>query len=136
MARHEFSLAKLNLLNNGEVDEQFIALQKLLLKDCEDRPFIGKARAMSIKITYMPVIAEGSGVLDDVMVRCEFTPPSLPKFASRSYNMKPNAAGKLIFNDNAPEGPQQGTLDELARTKQRADASKHIKPDEGSDPRD
>lgn len=134
MARKKFSLGELKSLNNGEVDEQFIALQKLVLKDCEDRPFIGKPRTLTIKLTYTPVIAEGSGVLDDVVMRTEFSPPSLPKYASRSYVMKPNAAGELIFNDQASEGPQQGTLDDLADQKRKA--SKHIQPDEASDTKD
>jgi hypothetical protein len=105
----EFSLENLKLLDFGKIGVAFSAEVQRVVKDCLDRPGDENARAVSIKFNFKPAAEPGSNDCEQVNVECEIT-SSVPKRRTKVYQMQPHHNGKLSFNPDLPDEPDQDTL--------------------------
>jgi hypothetical protein len=108
-----FDLKSLNKLGYGEVNERFVKLCQLAVKDCENRPASSRARSVTLKVDFYPV-SESSAPgepphMDRVDTQFTFK-ASIPAFNSRLFRMIPKHDGALMFNPDVPDDPSRKTL--------------------------
>ena len=106
----EFNLESLKELDFGRISAAFDTERERVVKDCQDRPGDGKPRSIAIKFNFYPQ-SDGSESVDcdEVKVECEIT-STVPKRRTKIYTMKPVRDGKLRFNADDPDDPENPTL--------------------------
>lgn len=107
----EFTLGALARMDDGRIAETFNQAIRRVRLDCEDRPALEAARKIKLTISITPS-ADDQGNLETVTVGFDLD-ESLPKRSSKNYHMVPRR-GALMFNDLAPENPDQGILQTFA----------------------
>ena len=112
MALQKFDLATLTELDGARIRTAFDQAIERLTEDCKDRPGVKKARTVTLTVSLVP-LANDDGDLDTVDVDFKFK-ESMPKRASRTYNMLPTRKG-LYVNEMSPDEVKQRTLDEVAK---------------------
>lgn len=110
MAIHKFTFEDIGKLDHGVLK---IALEQAIadvIKDCVDRPMIGKARSLSLNLQIKPITSQND--IEEVDISFAIK-RKIPDRTTRGYRMKPRANGDLVFNDMDPSSPLQHTIDEL-----------------------
>lgn len=106
----KFSIAEISTLDDGRPAAMVDKLLRIATEDCVNRPGVTKARRVTLSMEITPQANE-DGVCDDVHI--EFTSTgSVPKSRSKTFSMKPNPKGQLVFNDHSQDNVHQGTLDQ------------------------
>lgn len=106
----KFDLAALARMDDGRIAETLNQAIRRVRLDCEDRPALDAARKIKLTISIVPN-ADDAGNLDSVSVGFDID-EALPKRSSKNYMMVPRQ-GALLFNDLAPENPDQTTIPSL-----------------------
>lgn len=108
MTRKEFTLESIRDLDFGKIQTAFNAELERTTKDCLDRPSDDRPRKVSIVFSLSPELPT-DGDCDSVSVECEIH-SSVPKRRTKVYTMVPNVLGKLFFNPDLPDDPEQDSL--------------------------
>jgi hypothetical protein len=111
----EFSLENLRALDFGAVNLAFKEELERAVRDCMDRPLLEKPRTVNIRFVLKPECETnnkkaGQAIDCDHVALQGFVESILPKQITQVYNMRPTKKGKLFFNPDVPEDPDQETL--------------------------
>ena len=112
MSRRMFSLSEIIHLDLGKIDSRLRTELKRAVLDVTERPEVDKPRVVALEMRIMPD-QYLQGQVETVFV--EFVTKSKLPPASAAYSMHVQASGQLTFNDESPDEPHQGTLDELGQ---------------------
>jgi hypothetical protein len=110
MARKMFSLSELRNLDFGKMDAAFQRELAKIIDDIVDRPEDDRPRRLLLRLAIIPEEIT-AGTIETVTAGFEVA-AYLPTRRSRPYSMRVTKNG-LIFNSEAPENPDQMTLDEV-----------------------
>lgn len=115
-----FDLDHIRQLDFGRIGAAFNVELERCVRDCMDRPADNRARSVAISFKLRPQSNSTEVVdCDNVLVECEIT-GAVPKRRTKLYTMTPNRQGKLTFNPDLPDEPEQPTLYD---DQERADAA-------------
>lgn len=105
------TLENLKSLDFGKIQAAFEAEREHVVKDCMDRPQDDKAREVSIRFIFKPVVDGTSRTIDcdSIDVGCEIS-SKVPKRRTQIYSMKPKQDGSLSFHPDLPMDPEGSTL--------------------------
>ena len=106
----EKGLAAIAAMQGGAVDERFIRLFRLAVQDCDDRPGETKARKITLQVELTPV-PQGHGHAPHVEISAGLK-SAIPDYRSAPTEAKVMHGGDAVFNDLAPDNPDQRTFDE------------------------
>lgn len=105
-----FDLDHIRQLDFGRIGAAFNLELERVVKDCMDRPADNRARSVTIGFKLRPSSNSLEVIdCDNVLVECEIT-GAVPKRRTKVYTMQPKRDGKLTFNPDLPEEPEQPTL--------------------------
>jgi len=110
MARAEFSLAELVNLDLGKAHAAFQAELGKVIQDLQDRPFDDGKRTVTLKLELMPeelIHGQLETVKTTILIDSK-----VPTKQTRAYSMRVTQQGRLTFNPESPDDPNQKTLDE------------------------
>jgi hypothetical protein len=107
MALKNFTIQDLQTLDGGAIAIAIDHDMRRAVTDCLDRPGNKRPRSVVLKIHLTPQMLGND--CDGVNVDFEIN-ASIPKKSTRSYTMKPNLKGQLIFNENSPNNPDQASF--------------------------
>jgi hypothetical protein len=110
LAFEKISLANIQKLAGGTIDESFQRHLRRAIADCGDRPGDGKARTVSLVLQIRPE-TEQMGAASHVSIECKLK-SSVPDHVSRPISCKINQKSDAIFNDLAPDNVRQTTIDQ------------------------
>jgi len=100
-------------IDKGRVERGLQLALDMVRMDLIDRPNLGKARTITLKLEIKPSQLAEDGTLDTVKTRFEID-HKMPKRATREYDMAVSADGQMSYNDLSPGNARQRTLDDAA----------------------
>jgi len=103
-----FDLTKLNQVDFGKAHVAFAKCLETVIRDCLDRPGDKSTRKVSLHMKIKPVMAQDGDVVD-----CEVgfeIVAKLPAYQTAARPYAVDRGGRLIFNPDAPENPEQTTI--------------------------
>lgn len=109
---HELDFKSLAILDNGAANAQLASRLSVVSKDCQDRPGDAKARTVTVKMVFEPVLDQ-DGFVGDVKLYVDIE-SKLPAYNSKGYSMglrRRGNQGTFVFNENSLDNVDQGTLD-------------------------
>ena len=110
MALKKFNLTNIAEMDSGRIREAFEQAINRMRDDCRDRPGVQKPRKAQLIVSMAPTVGE-DGEVDTIEVSFDIK-ETIPARQSRRYSMRDRGgAGDLMFNDLAPDDPDQMTID-------------------------
>ena len=103
MAKTLFTLASLHKI--GGLAENFDELVRMCVKDCTQRPSVGKKREVKLIVSCVPDEANHENVMVSIESTCK-----VPNKAADKYRMTSTINGGLKFQPNSPYDPDQDSL--------------------------
>lgn len=108
MTLQQLSLAALVNLDRGFFEALTNAALKKVADDVYDRPGIKKARSVTIRLTFKPVLAADGGC--DTVIAAYEIDHSEPAAVSNDLTLDIKPSGQLWFRGLSPENPAQQVL--------------------------
>jgi hypothetical protein len=108
----KFGINDLPTLDDGRVAATVDKLIRTVVEDCSNRPGVGAARDVTLKIKIKPQTDERGMCTDvhvDVVSSC-----TVPNGQSKTFAMAVRPNGTVLFNDLSPDQPRQHTTDEVS----------------------
>jgi hypothetical protein len=109
---HELDFKSLAILDGGKANAQLASRLSVVSKDCQDRPGDVKARTVTVKMVFEPVVDQ-DGFVSDVKMFVGIE-SKLPAYNSDGYSMGLRRRGNqatFVFNEDSLDNIDQGTLD-------------------------
>lgn len=103
---HQLTFQTLGQMDGGRIAEAFRLALERVLKDCEDRPHVDKARTISIQIAIKPVCAPDDDICDETRMQCVVS-DNVPKRQTRLYSLGLRRGGMATFNDESLDDIKQ-----------------------------
>lgn len=112
MALKQFDLGQLADIDGGRIAAAVELEMKKAIEDCRDRPTEERARKVTLEVSLVPTVYDGTGDLETINMtfQCKHT---IPTRKSRSYNVGVQKSGKLVYSEYAPDNVHQRTIDEM-----------------------
>lgn len=108
--RRKFSFTTITALEPG-VQTLFDEYIRQCVKDCRDRPGLGKSRAVRLEVVIAPEDQETANI-DGVIVQINVN-KVIPKQVTKAFSLALNVNNELAFNEADPTSHHsQRTLDE------------------------
>ncbi len=119
MAKQQLSLATLQQVDNGKINAAFDHELKRIIEDCHDRPAMDKPRKLVLEVSVTPNQSTDSDQVYCSSVAMQIrVDAKIPGRRTKVYTMETKPSGTAFFNADAPEDPNQMTIqDEIDRTK-------------------
>lgn len=110
MSQQTLSLETIGALDGGHAGEAINTCIREALRDLDDRGKDGKARKVNITIEFVKTPKEQV----EIAVEASWSGPKLRTYPTVA-NVRQDGKGfvKLLFQEHAPEDPDQKTLDEV-----------------------
>lgn len=106
MARHEeLKLRNMHLLDGGRPAVAFERALQIAVADCQDRPMDQTVRKVTLEIALKP-----SKTDPDLLSIAILTKAKIPAWVTKTYEMAPHRNGKLAFNPDSPEDPDDQNM--------------------------
>jgi hypothetical protein len=111
MPKQVLSLHTIKDIDFGLVAAAFDLEMQRVVKDLQDRPMDGKKRKVAIIFTIASLDERGDSIGVEAQVKS-----AIPDRVTRPYEMRTQQDGRIVFNPETPENPEQTTIhDELDR---------------------
>lgn len=108
--------AALQQIDNGKLGRAVTSELGKIARDVADRFEDSRARKLSVSITFTPAAEDGMVVGATMEMEISST---LPSKRSRPYTLGVHHGGGFVVNPEAPENPQQMTIDEAGAAKSK-----------------
>jgi hypothetical protein len=103
-----FDLTRLNQVDFGKAHVAFQKCLETVVRDCLDRPGDKSVRKVSLDMEVKPVMAQDGDVMEcEVAFKVQ---TKLPAYQTAGRPYAADRGGRLIFNPDAPENPEQTTI--------------------------
>jgi hypothetical protein len=111
--KQQLSLASMKDVDSGKINAAFDHELKRIIEDCHDRPGMNKPRKLVLEVLLLPNCGTDANELYCESVAAQIRVDSrIPGRKTKVYTLDTKPSGAAYFNADAPENPDQMTIDD------------------------